>query len=96
MLRQHVRARTSFADASAEAPAADPGVRHSAARVVVRALRLIVAPVALASAALAGLLFAVLLPICGIATISEGIARASWRFVRESFARAPHAPARRI
>jgi hypothetical protein len=48
------------------------------------------------AAALAGLVFAVLLPICGIATISEGIAKASWRFVRETFTHLPSRQAHRI
>ena len=95
MLRQNVQSRTTFADAD-EAPGA-PGapLRHSATSLVARALRLIVAPFALAAAALGGLLFAVLLPICGIATISEGIAKASWRFVSEAFTRVPHRPSHR-
>ena len=95
MLRQDVQSRTTFAqgdDASAD-PSAP--VRQSVAPFVARVLRLIVAPFALAAAALGGLVFAVLLPICGIATISEGIAKASWRFVREAFGRVAHRPAHR-
>jgi hypothetical protein len=59
-------------------------------------LRLIVAPFAVVAAAVAGLLFAVLLPICGIATICEGIAKTSWRFLRQPFSHLPHSPPRRI
>ena len=95
MLRQNVPSRTTFAERD-DAPAApSASVRQSAASLVARALRLIVAPFALAAAALGGLVFAVLLPICGIATISEGIAKASWRFVREAFTRLPHGHAHR-
>ncbi len=96
MLRRHAHARTTFAEAAAPAGGRAASVRQSAARLVSVALRLMAAPFALAAAALAGVLFAVLLPICGIATISEGVARASWRFVREAFTRLPHPPARQI
>jgi hypothetical protein len=96
MLRQTAPSRTTFADGDETSPASKSPMRQSAATFGARALRLIVAPLALAAAALGGLVFAVLLPICGIATISEGIAKASWRFVREAFGPVPHRPARRI
>jgi hypothetical protein len=96
MLRQTAQSRTTFADGGDAPPVFVAPVRPSAATFGARALRLIVAPLALAAAALGGLVFAVLLPICGIATISEGIAKASWRFVREAFGPVPHRPARRI
>jgi hypothetical protein len=70
-------------------------MRQSAAPFLTTILRLIVAPFALAAAALAGIVFVVLLPICGIATVSEGIAKASWRFVRGAFAPLPDRHARR-
>jgi hypothetical protein len=63
---------------------------------MVAVVRLIVAPFALVAAALAGLVFAALLPICGIATICESFAKAAWRFVRDGFSREPHLPPRRI
>ncbi len=96
MPRPDADARTTFAGGSTS-PAGRPApVRQSAARMVTAALRLIVAPLALAAAAISGLLFAVLLPICGVATISEAIARAGWRFARDAFTHLPHPPARRI
>jgi hypothetical protein len=96
MLRQDVQARTTFAGDAPSSAAAPSSMRRSAARLAAVALRLIVAPFAAAAAALAGLAFAVLLPICGIATICEGIAKASWRLARDAFARRPHLPARRV
>ncbi len=96
MLRDDDHGRTSFAgggtpDASHHGP-----VRRSAARGAPWVLRLIAAPFAAVAAAIAGIVFVVLLPICGIATICEGIVRTSWRFVREAFDHVPHPPARRI
>ncbi len=96
MTRRDARARMTLADAPAPAANSPAPVRQSAASFTSAVLRLIVAPFALAAAALAGLLFAVLLPLCGIATISEGVAKAAWRFVREAFARVPHRPPHRI
>ena len=96
MLRQDAHARTTFAGGPAAPPGGGAPVRHGAAQTAKAVLRLLAAPLALAAAALAGLLFAVLLPICGIATISEGIARSAWRFARDAFAHPPHPPARRI
>jgi hypothetical protein len=96
MLRQDAHLRTTFAGARDPSAGSPGSVRQRAASAVKTGLRLIVAPFALAAAAAAGLLFALLLPICGIATISEGIAKASWRFVRAAFAQVPHSPPRRI
>lgn len=95
MVRHSVDARTSFAASGATGPGEPAVVRQSAARVAVKVVRLIVAPFALIGAAIAGVVFAALLPICGIATICEGFAKASWRFARDTFSRVPHAPARR-
>lgn len=71
-------------------------MRQSAASPATRILRLIVAPFALAAAAAGGLVFAVLLPICGISTICEAIAKASWRFARDAVARVPNGSVHRI
>ncbi len=95
MLRQGARARVDLVEAPAPPAGLAAPVRQSAASLASTVLRLMVAPFALAAAALAGLLFAVLLPICGVATISEGLARAAWRFARDAFTQ-PHPPARRI
>ncbi len=96
MVRREGEARTAFAEGDGPAAGSSPPMRQSAASFVARALRLFVAPFALAAAALAGVVFAVLLPICGIATISEGIAKASWRFVRGVLTHVPHRRAHRI
>jgi hypothetical protein len=54
---------------------------------------MLLAPVALAFAAIAGVLVAILLPVCGIATIAEAVAKGGWAFVRGSL---PQRPARSI
>ncbi len=46
---------------------------------VAAAARLLSVPLAALAAAAAGLVFLVLLPVCGIATLAEGLARACWR-----------------
>jgi hypothetical protein len=56
--------------------------RPAAARAFARAVRIALAPFAALAAAVAGLVFLVLLPICGIATLAEGFARACWSAVR--------------
>jgi hypothetical protein len=96
MLRPDDQGRTTFAGDARSAPGGSASVRQSAAHSATVALRLIAAPFFGVAAALAGLLFAALLPICGIATISEGIAKAAWRFVRETFAQLPKRQPHRI
>lgn len=83
MMRHLVHDPASPAGASGS-----PTWQSSAPRLAL-VLRLIVAPLAAIAAVVGGLLFAVLLPICGIATISEGIAKASWRFLRGTMAHLP-------
>jgi hypothetical protein len=56
--------------------------RRPAARAWARAVRIAIVPLAALAAAGAGLVFLVLLPICGIATLAEGVARACWGAVR--------------
>lgn len=72
--------------ASGEAPGAGD-LRRKGARPGATVARLLVTPFVAAAAALSGILFVVLLPVCGIASIAEGIARASWRWVRRAAAR---------
>jgi hypothetical protein len=45
--------------------------------------RVLVAPFAAAVAAIAGLVYVLLLPICGIASIASAVALASWSTLRE-------------
>jgi hypothetical protein len=54
----------------------------------------LLAPIALVVAAGAGLLFALLLPVCGVASIAEAISRASWTLVRDTMSQLQgnHAP----
>jgi hypothetical protein len=51
-------------------------------RQVAAIRRTVIASVAVLGASLAGLVFAVLLPICGIASIAEGLARWCWDLAR--------------
>lgn len=61
--------------------------RHLAACALARAARIALAPFAALAAAAAGLVFVVLLPICGIASLAEGFARACWREVLRALPR---------
>jgi hypothetical protein len=45
-------------------------------------VRLIVAPVAAIGFLAAGALFVILLPVCGIASIAQGLAAGCWRLLR--------------
>ena len=79
--------------ASREPPSSTSGARQSDARSSVA--RVLLAPFALLLAALAGILYAVLLPICGVASIAEATARTSWGIVRDAFRRTRHRAASR-
>lgn len=85
MLRQNAHPRPPIA--ARAAPPAPPAVRQLAARGAAAIGRILIAPFALALAAIAGMVYAVLLPICGIASIAEATARASWALVRGAFRR---------
>jgi len=64
-----------------DGPAApDERVRRVVAHRIRRAVRLLLAPFAALGALAAGLLFLILLPICGIGSIAEGLTRAAWGF----------------
>ena len=52
--------------------------------------RLLLLPFAALAAAAAGLVFVVLLPICGIASIASALAEASWGLVRETLGGVRH------
>jgi hypothetical protein len=41
-----------------------------------------VMPILLAAVAIAGLVYVILLPVCGIASIAEGVATAAWSRIR--------------
>jgi hypothetical protein len=91
MVRQVVQMRTTFASASLLGHQALPPrrreVRQSAAFPQSSVARLLVAPFAMVVGAAAGIVFVVLLPVCGIASIAEGLTRASWALVRAAFRR---------
>jgi hypothetical protein len=56
--------------------------RHSVARGIVAAMGFLAAPIVALAAGLAGAVFVVLLPICGIASLAEGFAKAAWDAAR--------------
>lgn len=57
--------------------------------------RVLVAPFAAVLTALAGLVYVLLLPICGIASIASAVALASWSALREAILGAPRRAAPR-
>ncbi len=73
---------------------ASGGVRRIAASPR-RWWRVALAPLLLLAAALAGLLFVILLPICGLASIAQGAASAAWDLAREAAPRLPRRHAHR-
>lgn len=96
VLRQPAQPRTTFAPPDLRSRGERRGARQSAARWGRLVGRLLLAPFAALAAALAGVLFVLLLPVCGIASIAEAIARASAAFVGDALRRAlrgdaPHA-----
>ena len=78
MLRRIVQARTSFAAVEIGREIEEADVRQGGARLLVALGRILLVPVAAMAAAVAGAVFVVLLPICGIATIAETVARTCW------------------
>lgn len=78
MLRRIEQTRTSFAAVSIADRIEQVELRREAARRFAAIGRIAVAPLAVLAAALAGAVFVVLLPVCGIASIAEGIARSCW------------------
>jgi hypothetical protein len=80
--------------ASSPSRGSAPDVRQ-AATPAPSAGRILLAPFALLLAAIAGLVYALLLPICGIASIAEATARASWAIVHDAFRRTRHRAASR-
>jgi hypothetical protein len=81
VLRRLARVRTTFAAAQAPRAPDGDGARQRRATAVRWCVLL---PLALAAAAIAGAVFLVLLPICGIASGAEGVARWCWQAVRDA------------
>lgn len=80
---RHLAARRSSpAAVAALARIEESTVRQSVARALVLPVRLVAAALATLAAAVAGAVFVVLLPICGLASVAEGVTRASWRAAR--------------
>jgi uncharacterized membrane protein len=86
MLRQHVASPSEFADPPRDGVRV-PGapVRRNATPLALRIAKVVLAPLVAVGAVVAGLGYVILLPVCGIATILEGLAKVAWRFVREAF-----------
>ncbi|HEY6004817.1 MAG TPA: hypothetical protein VIV57_18215 [Anaeromyxobacter sp.] len=85
MPRQEVHPSTPFAFAGRASRGTAPAVRSPAARRWGRTTALLLAPFAAALAAIAGLAYVLLLPVCGIASIASAVAHASWAVLREAF-----------
>jgi hypothetical protein len=84
MSRQVVHPRTPFTPPQISRGGA-AAVRPAAARRWSRSVRILLAPFAAALAAIAGLAYVLLLPVCGIASIAAAVAQASWAALREAF-----------
>ena len=93
MVRHPVHTRTTFAAPPVVEIGGARGVRPFVAAWWPVVGRVLLAPFVLVLSAIAGVLFAILLPVCGIATIAEAMARGGWGFVRGALS---HLPARRI
>ncbi len=65
-------------------------MRSNAAGQIAAVARIAALPFVALAAAVAGLLFLVLLPLCGIASIAEGMARNWWAFVRKGLSQHSH------
>ncbi len=81
MVRQTTTARISFADSPNQIHRPEIA-RHGAARLLGQGVRLFAAPLVAIGAFLAGALYVILLPVCGIASIAQGLAAGGWRFLR--------------
>jgi hypothetical protein len=83
MLRRSAQGRAPLDPGVVLPDGAGDAPRPRPARQRVAIARLVLAPFAAIAAALAGAIFLVLLPICGIATIAEGFARICWDGARD-------------
>jgi hypothetical protein len=92
VLRQNAPERTTFASCAREG-ATERSVSRASAGWAATLRRFVVVPLAALAAALAGLLYVLLLPVCGIASVLEGIATTAWSLVRAGAQ--GHAAARR-
>jgi hypothetical protein len=84
MARQDVHPRSPFASRWAGAGRGSPAMRPRAARPWSATARILVAPLAAVLAAVAGLVYVLLLPICGIASIASAVAKACWAALGEA------------
>ncbi len=89
-MRQAVHDRIEAGGGERLASPSDDCVRPNVAWQIAAITRIAALPFAALTAALAGLLFVVLLPVCGIASIAEAMARTSWAFVRSGRRRPNH------
>ena len=83
MVRQSATERISFA-ASSHRVHGPQTTRHNAARLLATGVRLLVAPIVAVGVLVAGALYVILLPICGLASIAQALAVGGWRFVRST------------
>jgi hypothetical protein len=83
VVRQIAARRTTFADSTGQLHPVE-SARHIAAARAQLLVRVLAAPVVAAAFAVAGAVFVILLPVCGIASIAEAVAREGWRFLRST------------
>lgn len=96
MVRQFVSPRMTFAAPPALGDGGAPRVRRFVTARCPALARMLLAPLVLAVAAIAGVLFLILLPVCGIATIAEAVTKDGWAFVRGALTRSREHRARRV
>jgi hypothetical protein len=84
MLRRIAQARTSIAAEQIERSLEESELRRDGVRRLAALGRIVALVPTLLAATIAGSVFLVLLPICGIASGAEGIARWCWRLVCDS------------
>ncbi len=94
-MRQAVSTPSAFVPAPAALRRPAGEARRSTARRLPPAARAVMLPLVALAAAATGLVFLVLLPICGIASIAEAMSRRAWLAVRSFMGESSHGSAPR-
>jgi len=85
--RPFARGRMDFATGRTARGIPFSKMRQLVARGLSALFQVLSLPAAALASAIAAVVFAVLLPICGIASVAEGISRVCWDHVREGMHR---------
>lgn len=94
MARRDATGRRSFA-LGVPRPDSGRGTAPLGAQAWLAWLRFLTAPFVAAVVAAAGIVYLILLPVCGIASIAEGVLRSGWRMLRGlPHGKSAHAPRR--